>query len=341
MQALLLEAPKRFSVIERPMPQCGEHDAVLRIHRAGICATDITTIKGESPVAVYPMTPGHELLATVEQAAARSKFLKGDRVTIYPTQGCGHCKACARNEDNHCPSFRVWGVHRDGGCFAEFMAVPEHQLIAVPTALGDDAGALIEPTSVATHAIRRSALKPGQRVAIIGAGSIGLLIAQVARAAGASCVVISDRLPERKITCDRLGFDQFILSNDRLAAELTAGDPFDIVYDNVGIPATIAASVEALRTRGTLVMMAFPHGADPVTLPYPKFYRKELDVIVSRNYAREDFTAAIELLSARKIDAAQMITGVFPLAKFADAYADLQQNPARHLKILIAPQEKA
>lgn len=341
MHALLLEAPNRFSVTERPLPERGDRDVVLRIHRAGICATDITTIKGESPVAIYPMTPGHELIATVEEpAAAAPAFAKGDWVTIYPTQGCGHCDACARKEDNHCATFRVQGVHRDGGCFAEFMVVPEDQLLAVPATLRNDAGALIEPTAVATHAIRRSALKSGQRIAVIGAGSIGLLIAQAAKAAGAGYVAVVDQLPERAETCRALGFDQFVLSDGNLARTLAQYGEFDIVFDNVGAPATLAAAVDALRTRGTLVMLAFPHGSDPVTLPYPKVYRKELDVIVSRNYAREDFTASIALLEGGKIDAARMITATYPLAKFADAFADLRGNPARHLKILISPKEQ-
>ena len=338
MQALWLEAPNSFSVVDRPVPPLEAGGAVLRIHRAGICATDITTIKGESPVAVYPMTPGHELLATIESVSPNSNFAKGDWVTIYPTQGCGNCEACRRKEDNHCGTFRVWGVHRDGGCFAEFMAVPLEQLIAVPASLRNDAGALIEPTAVATHAIRRSKLKRGQRVAVIGAGSIGLLTAQAAKAAGASYVAIADRLPERENTSRKLGFDQFILSNDRLAEQLVRVGEFDVVYDNVGLPITLSAAVDSLRTRGTLTMMAFPHGADPVTLPYPKAYRKELDIIVSRNYAREDFTAALALLGEGKIDTGLMITGTYPLARFADALTDLRQNPSRHLKVLISPE---
>ena len=338
MQALFLTAPHAFSVIERADPTPGAGDAILRIHRAGICATDITTIKGESPVAIFPMTPGHELIATIVKAPAGSKFSQGDWVTIYPTQGCGACEACRRNEANHCPTFRVWGVHRDGGCFAQYMAVPDEQLLAVPPSLRNDSGTLIEPTAVATHAMRRSGLRRGERIAIVGAGSIGLLTAQAAKANGASRVVVADRLPTRKAICDALGIDRFILAGQYLASQLADdGAPFDVIYDNVGNPATLAASVEALRTRGRLILMAFPHGQEPLVLPYPKVYRKELDVVVSRNYAREDFEAAIALLAQGHIDTARMITGLYPLTRFADAYEDLKRSPERHLKILVAP----
>lgn len=337
MQALLLEAPNKFSVSNRPEPQQGKNDVILKIHRAGICATDVTTIKGQSPVAIYPMTPGHELIATVETPSPNSTFAKGDWVTIYPTQGCGQCAACQRGEDNHCNEFKVWGVHRDGGCFAERMSVPSSQLLSVPQSLQNDWGALIEPTAVATHAIRRTNLQKGQRIAIIGAGSIGLLTAQAARAAAASFIAIVDRLPGREKVSQSLGMDAFLLSDDKLEQKLSALGEFDIVYDNVGLPITLAASVSALRTRGTLAMMAFPHRADPAVLPYPKAYRKELDIIISRNYSREDFISSIALLSEGKIAADQMITATFPLKDFAAAFSDLQNNPAKHLKVLISP----
>lgn len=337
MHALLVTAPNCFSVIDLPDPSPKPDEALLKIHRAGICATDISTIKGESPVATLPMTPGHELIATVEQTTKHSKFSVGDWVTIYPTQGCGTCQACRRDEPNHCPTFRVWGVHRDGGCFAQYMSVPQSQLLAVPTSLRNDAGALIEPTAVAAHAMRRSRLGADQRVAIIGAGSIGLLTAQAAKAAGASHVTMVDRLPARKAVCDAIGVDHFILADDNLAVQLSAGIPFDIVYDNVGTAGTLAAGVEALRTRGTLALMAFPHGNDAINLPYPKAYRKELDVIVSRNYGRQDFDASIALLDKGHIDVNRMITGIYSLEKFSDAYEALKTSPHRNLKLLIAP----
>lgn len=337
MDALVLTAPNCFSVVDRPMPLPKPGEALLRIHRAGICATDITTIKGQNPTSVFPITPGHELIATIEQAPQNSKFSAGDWVTIYPTQGCGACEACQRNEDNHCPSFRVWGVHRDGGCFAQYISVPQNQLLDIPPSLRNDAGALVEPTAVATHAIRRSKMERGKRIAVIGAGSIGLLTAQAAKAKGASHVTVVDRLSAREPLCAAIGVEQFVLAGDDLATQLSSGAPFDIVYDNVGVPQTLAAAIEALRTRGTLVLMAFPHGTDSLILPYNRMYRKELDVIVSRNYAREDFDAAITLLRNGQIDAERMISGIYPLQRFADAYDDLKASPDQHVKILIAP----
>lgn len=342
MKALLVRGPNDFSVVDRPDPIPTPDTAILRIHCTGICATDITTISGRSTVARFPMTPGHEFIAQVEMIEDGFEFGIGDWVTIYPTEGCGTCSACQEGKPNHCPDFKVWGVSRDGGAFAERMVVPVKQLLPVPERLRNTAGALIEPTAVAVHALRRARLEAGQRVVIIGTGSIGLLIAQAARAAGAAQVTLVDRLPGRRATAEALGFSDFMLtSNGNLATELSQapGAPFDIVFDTVGTPATLEAAVAALRITGYLVVLGFPHGDEPLTLPYPMFYRKELSLILSRNYARDDFIEATRLLESGAIASNVMVTGTFPLSGFASALDALRQQPADHVKVLINPVE--
>lgn len=342
MKALLVRGPNDFSVVERPDPVPVSGTAILRIHCTGICATDIATIAGQSTVARFPMTPGHEFIAQIEKIEGSSEFRVGDWVTIYPTEGCGTCSACREGSPNHCPDFKVWGVSRDGGAFAECMVVPVKQLLPVPERLRNSAGALIEPTAVAVHALRRARLEAGHRVAIIGIGSIGLLIAQAARAAGAAQVALVDRLPGRRATAEALGFSNFMLvSNGNLANELSQapGGPFDIVFDTVGTPATLEAAIAALRITGYLVALAFPHGDESLTLPYRTFYRKELTLILSRNYARDDFIEATRLLDSGAVASDVMITGSFPLSKFAAALDALRQQPANHIKILINPAE--
>ncbi|WP_340107548.1 zinc-dependent alcohol dehydrogenase [Pikeienuella sp. HZG-20] len=341
MKALLLRAPNDFDVVDRPAPRMAKGSALLRIHRTGVCATDIATIRGQSRMAVFPMTPGHEFVARIEEIEADAGHQVGDWVTIYPTQGCGHCAACRKDAPNFCPEFRVWGVHRDGGAFAEQMVVPIDHLLPVPASLRGDAGALIEPTAVAAHALRRARLQPGHRVAIIGAGVIGLLIAQAARAAGAAQVVAVDRLPARRAAVEALGLDGFLLAKGgNLAEDLSAfaDEPFDIVFDNVCVPETLTAGVAALRIDGALVLLAFPHGDEEPPIPYTAAYRKELSLILSRNYAREDFVEATRLLEAGAISSEVMITGAFALSDFAKAYGELRDTPERHLKVLIDPQ---
>jgi 2-desacetyl-2-hydroxyethyl bacteriochlorophyllide A dehydrogenase len=340
MRALIVEAPRRFAVADRADPQPGPGEALIRVHAAGICATDLATLEGRSTVAPYPITPGHEFAGRVERAPTASAIRPGDWVTIYPTTGCGSCRACAEGLPNHCTGFRVFGVHRDGGAFAERMVVPAGQLIPLPPALRNERGALVEPSAVAVHAVRRAAQQEGARVAVIGAGSIGLLVGQAAASAGAAAVVMADRMPARAAQAAGLGLDRFVDTGagdlgQRLAE--TAGGPLDIVYDAVTNRQTLAEGIRALRPAGTLVAIGFPHDRDDIPLAYADAYRAEVSLVLSRNYAPADFAEAIRLIEAGAIDAGRMITGSWPLESFGEALDSLKAYPARHIKVLITP----
>jgi len=341
MKALLLRSPWDFSIVERTDPVATDDEAIIRVFRTGICATDVATIEGRSTVAVYPLTPGHEFVGTVESAPPGSGFAAGEWITIYPTQGCGKCPACAAQRPNHCRQFRVFGVHRDGGSFAERMAIPLAQLIKVPASLRNEHGALIEPLAVGVHANRRAgvSMNPNRRIGIIGAGVIGTMIAQVARAHGAREFVFADRLEGRRRLCNDLGFSRFVLAGAAgWASELqTDGRPLDLVFDNVCSRETIAAAIDSMHPGGTLVLLGFPHDGDDIALAYVKAYQQEVSILLSRNYEPADFADAISMLEGGHIDATRMITGTWPLESFADAYAALKAEPERHVKILLAP----
>jgi len=340
MKALLLRAPNDFAVVERPDPEPQADEALVRIRWTGICATDVATIEGHSTVAAYPLTPGHEFVGTIDSAPAGCGFGRDDWVTIYPTQGCGSCGACLAGTPNFCRRFRVFGIHRDGGSFAELMSVPVRHLIAVPPQLCNATGALIEPVAVAVHANRRAGVTSAvrRRIAVIGAGVVGVLVAQVARAHGAEGIVLVDRMPSRRRLCAELGFESFVpVGQGDFAADLAAAGPFDLVFDNACTRETIGAAVEALDPGGTLVLLGFPHGGEDLPLAYAKAYKWELSVLLSRNYAPADFADAIALLQRGRIDAERMVTGVWPLDEFDRAYASLRQQPDRHVKVMLQP----
>ncbi|MGE0316026.1 MAG: zinc-binding dehydrogenase [Lautropia sp.] len=341
MKALLLKSPREFAVVERPDPVCGPDDALVRVHRSGICATDVATIEGHSTVAVYPITPGHEFAGRIESAPAGSGFASGDWVTIYPTRGCGGCAPCRAGRPNHCREFKVLGVHRDGGSFAERIAVPVDQLIRLPPSLQNELGALVEPLAVGVHANRRAGVRedPARRIAVIGAGTVGAMVAQVARAWGAADIVVADRLPARESLMRSLGFERFLLTGDgELGAPLQAfGGPLQLVFDNVCSRQTLAGALQALEPGGTLVLLGFPHDDGEVPLRYSLAYQREVSVLWSRNYVRDDFTDAIDLLERGSVDGRRMITGTWPLTGFDAAYAELRADPARHVKVMIAP----
>lgn len=338
MKALLVRSPGDFGIVQRPDPIPAADHAIIRIHRTGICATDLATIQGRSTVAQYPITPGHEFVGTIECVPAKSGYRVGEWVTIYPTRGCGTCEACVNGAPNHCRSFGVIGVARDGGAFAERVSVPVDQLIRIPEALRNDHGALIEPLAVGVHAIRRAGCKPSRRIAIIGAGTVGVMVAQVARAQGVTDIVLVDRMEVRRALCQDLGFENFILADHAgLSRELAALGPRDIVFDNACTGATLEAAIECMRPGGTLVPLGFPHDAGDIPVPYAKAYKFEISIIFSRNYARADFTDAIQLLGEGHINAARMVTGTWRLDQFLEAYEALTEHPGDHVKVMIAP----
>jgi L-iditol 2-dehydrogenase/L-gulonate 5-dehydrogenase len=311
----------------------GPGEALVRIVCAGICASDLATIRGDNPIAVYPLTLGHESIGVVESAPAGAGVAAGDWVTVYPSVGCGDCPACRAGRINHCPSFTVLGISRDGGLFSERVAVGAGQLLPLPPALHGERGALVEPAAVAVHVNRRGATRAGERVLIVGAGVIGILTAQVARAYGAAGIVLIDRLPSRRAVLAELGFDDFMLAD---GAPLEPG-PVDVVYDTVCSEPTLARGAAALVPGGRLVLVAVPHGSAPVGMPFATVYRRELALIASRNYVPDDFVEAIRLLEQRAIETGPLVTATYPLADFAAAHAALTEHPERHLKVLLRP----
>jgi 2-desacetyl-2-hydroxyethyl bacteriochlorophyllide A dehydrogenase len=339
MKAVVLEGPHRFRCVDQGEPLPGAGEALVRIVAAGICASDIATIRGENPIAVYPLTLGHESIGVVEEAPAGAAVGAGDWVTIYPSIGCGGCPACAAGRINQCASFKVLGISRDGGFFRKRVSVAARQLIPVPAPLRGERGALVEPAAVAVHVNRRGATRRGERVLVIGAGVVGTLVAQAARAWGAADIVLADRLASRKEVLDRQGFANFVLADGGPLADqlLEQGGPVDVVYDTVCGRATLAAGAKVLRPGGRLVLVAVPHGSAPLEMPFADVYRRELSLIASRNYVPDDFVEAIRLLEAGAVDPDVMITGRVPLSDFATAYAELTGHPERHLKVLLIP----
>lgn len=340
MFAMVLERPRDYRVAEVPVPTPESGQALIRIRMAGICATDLATIDGHSPIAVYPLIPGHECIAEVVEVPADCGYAAGDTVTVFPSVGCGTCRACREGRTNHCPTFKVQGIGLPGGCFAEYMAVNVDQLVPVPETVSDRFGALVEPLAVGVHINGRAECAPGATALVVGSGVIGLMTAQVARARGAARVVLVDRYESRRHMAARLGFTDFsAASGEDLQAWLKDEiGAFDVVFDTVCQEQTLATGMKALRPGGRYVLIALPHGADQsLSIPYSVAYRNELSFVVSRNYVRQDFLDAVELLQSGALDPASMVTATFPLERMGEALTLLAEHPDEHLKVMVAP----
>jgi 2-desacetyl-2-hydroxyethyl bacteriochlorophyllide A dehydrogenase len=339
MRAVVLERADLFGVVDKPEPVPGEDEALVRIRHSGICATDVAMLRGIAPLPVTPITPGHEWVGVIERAPSGSGFSSGDWVTLYPTKGCGKCPACRDARPHHCAAFSVLGVHRDGGSFAEYVAAPVDQLMKLPPELHNVAGALVEPATVGVHANLQGGMARGKRVAVIGAGTIGCMIAQVARAWGAGDVIMVDRMSARRSLCADLGFDHFVESGGGADEEamLSFGGPVDIVFDNACSERTLEMAANVLEIGGTLVALGFPHTGQKLVVPYQTAYRRELHIAFSRNYARTDWDRTFELMAQGAIDVDRMVSGDYPLERFVEAMNDLRDDPGRHVKVIVTP----
>jgi len=340
MKAVYLPAPQTLQLVECPdrFPQQGE--VVLRIVAAGICANDLALLSGHNSIGAFPIVPGHECIGVIESVGEGVALEVGTWVTVYPSVGCGHCTACLEGRINHCPTFRVLGIDQNPGCFAEKMWVSASQLLPVPQGLRHAHGALIEPTAVAVHVNKRGQTQAGSRVLIIGAGVIGLLTALVARAMGAARVTLLDRLETRRAVCLELGFEEFLCLPDALEPDTLArawGAEFDLVYDTVCTRETVTAGMTTLLPGSTLVLVATPKARTTLEVDFPLLYRRELSLVVSRNYLPQDFIDAMDLLERGEFALGALVTGNYPLQRFAQAIYALQNYPEQHIKILIHP----
>lgn len=337
MQAVYLDGPGNLAVIDRPLPAPGPGEVVLRVVMAGICASDLSVIKGLNPVAAYPLTPGHECVGVVEAVGEGSSFQPGDWAVMFPSIGCGKCKACRAGKVNHCPTYQVFGINRDSGCFAEQLVLPEGQLIAVPDSLRNAMAALVEPSAVGVHVNRRAGTTADETVLVIGAGVIGMLTAMVARAMGASRVALVDRFASRGELAQRCGFTEFELAGPGCIERLREQGAFDIVFDCVGLPATMADGVAALSPGGRLVLVATPKKGWRIDVDFAAAYRPELSIILCRNYVKADFAEAIRLIDSGAMDPRPIVTATFPLTEFPAALAALTDTPEQHVKVLVEP----
>ncbi len=338
MKCIYLTGPNQFSLQELDDPVPGKKDVLIKVRMAGICGSDVHLLRGRNPFAAYPLVPGHEYMGEVLKAPKNSGLRKGEKVTVFPEVGCGKCPACKEGRLIHCPEFKFVGVRAPGGCFCEKLVVPRQRVIKLPKAMKDEEGAMVEPTAVAVHAVQRGGVKRGDRVVVIGGGTIGLLTAQAARTFGASKIVVSEPIAERRKIAQILGFKLICnpMEHDLLAFVKDEMGLADVVFDVVGFKKTLEDSQAMLRPDGTLTLVALPH-IEGLGVPYQPIFAKELRVIGSRTYFMKDFPLAIKLLQGKKIKVKPLISEIIPLARFREGIEHLEREPEKYVKVLVQP----
>ena len=347
MKALLLSRNSHLELAELPQPEVGPDEALVRVAACGICGSDVHGYDGSSGRRIPPIVMGHEAAGTVESVGAKvAGYKNGDRVTFDSTVYCGDCEFCRRGEANLCDSRQVIGVscgdYRRHGAFAEFVVVPARILYRVPNSFEFSEAAMLEAVSVALHAVRVSEAGQGDAVLVIGAGMIGLLTLQAARAAGCGRVLIADVEATRLDLARQLGADETIHVSAGVsganfvpeAMKLTGGRGVDVSYEAVGRNATVSAAIDATRKGGTITMVG--NIAPEVTLPLQKVVSRQLRLQGSCASAGE-YPQAIEMIADGRIKVKPLITAIASLEDGPRWFERLHAGEPNLMKVVLTP----
>lgn len=326
MKALQIEKPGIFRVIEIPEPAApGPGEALVRVHRIGICGTDYSGFLGTMPFYSYPRIPGHELGVEVIAVGSGVRSVRaGDRCSVEPYMNCGSCFACRRGHSNCCESLQVLGVHTDGGMRPGFV-LPARKLHPAP-GLSFEQAALVETLAIGCHAVNRSACRPGEDVLVIGAGPIGLSVIEFTKLSGARTIVMDTNARRLEFvrhvmgvpdTIHAQGFDDDLT----LLTGLTGGRLAQCVFDATGSNRSMSACPGFAGFAGRVVFVGITQ-SEVIFPPAPVFHRRELTLLSSRNALPSDFTRIIQLIENGAIDTRPWITHRARFDELIDVFPD-------------------
>ncbi len=311
MRALQLEHPKHFRIIDIPEPDApSAGEAVVRVHRVGICGTDISGYLGKMPFFSYPRIPGHELgVEVVAVGADVSNVAVGDKCSVEPYINNVNSFASRRGRGNCCEDLQVLGVHTDGG-LRRLFKLPARKLHKA-TSLSMEQLALVETLAIGCHAVYRGDPQPGENVLVIGAGPIGLSVIEFVRLSGANLIVM-DMVPSRLAFCaETMGVQHTVMfandgSEEKKLRELTGGHLPTIVIDATGNSKSMSNALNYVAHTGKLIFVGIT--TENVSFPHPLMHRREMTLLASRNAMPEDFDRIIAHIESGRIDTRPWIT---------------------------------
>ena len=306
---------------DRPTPRSGE--ILVESTVIGVCGSDTHAAAGHHPFVPLPYNPGHEVVGVVRGLGTDTTGVQvGDRVIVEPTLPCWGCKMCTSGRINLCENLRFFGFVYDQGGMADFFTIPANRVHVVPDELTDLQAVLIEPLSTPVHAVRLSGDIAGKAVAIMGAGTIGLLVLASARHFGARRIVMTDMLPSKRERALRLGADAVVdAGSTDVASQVRAelGESADAVFDCVAVQSTIDQAVQLAIKGGSVIVVGVP--ARPVNVPLPELQDLQIRIQGSATYLPEDFTTATEIIRTGEVRVEDFVTAQYPLEQAAAAFA--------------------
>ena len=326
MRALVYTAPKKMLVEDRPRPAVQENEVEIAVDAAGICGSDVSGFLGHSRRRIPPLVLGHELVGRTPE---------GKRVVANPLIHCGHCAACLSGAQNLCSSWRLLGLDRTEGCYAEYVSLPNSHLYEIPDDLSDARAVMAEPLANIVHLFRIAAPAPFFRMGIVGGGTMGSLALLAARRLGVRDILVQDLSDARLRVARQMGAAAAVnVSSEegRAEARRFAGNGLDLVLDASGVGAARQAAFDLCRPGGTVVLLGM--GAEKSEIDFVTSIRKEHRVVMSFAYTPVDFERSLSLLIGGEIDLTPW-TVEMALEEGQQAFDRITTNPGDTLKILL------
>ncbi len=337
----IMTKPYEIVFQEVPVPQVKDDQVLVKIRNIGICGSDIHVYHGKHPFTSYPVTQGHEVSGEIAALGKEvTGFHLGQKVTIEPQVYCGECYPCRHGKYNLCEELKVMGFQTTGTA-SEFFAVDASKVTPIPQDMSFEEGAMIEPLAVAVHAVRQMGDVTGRKVAVLGAGPIGNLVAQTAKGMGAECVMITDVSDLRLQKASECGIDVCVNTRYRdfgeAMEEAFGRDKADVIYDCAGNNITMGQAIRYARKGSDIVLVAVFAGMAEVDLAVANDH--ELAIRSSMMYRHEDYVEAIRLVNEGKVFLKPLISKTFAFKDYLAAYQYIDANRETTMKVIINVQE--
>ena len=343
MKALLLTEYKKLELTDMPTPEIGPDELLVRVKACGICGSDVHGFDGSTGRRIPPLVMGHEASGIVAGAGANVKaFKEGDHVTFDSMVSCGRCAFCRRGQINLCDNRQVLGVscgdYRRHGAFAEYVSVPQHIVYKMPESLSFEHAAMIEPVSVAVHAVEITPVRLGDTAVVVGTGMIGALTIQAARLAGCARIIAVDLEDHKLALARQAGADEVINPKTtdpvQFVLEATGGRGADLAFEAVGATEPISTAIRSVRKGGTVTLIG--NIRPNVDIPLQSVVTREIRLQGSCASSGE-YPQCIALMSRGSINVAPFLSAKAPLEDGARWFERLYGHEANLMKVVLEP----
>lgn len=338
MRQVVLTAPKQFEVREVSVPEITETQVLIRVHAIGICGSDIHAYYGKHPFITCPIVLGHEATGEVVKTGKKVENIKkGDRVVYRPQKTCGECSLCREGRYNICKKLEVWGC-QDTGASSDYYAVEKELVYKIPDHTEYGEGTIIEPLAVGVHAVKRGIGDvKGKKVWVIGAGTIGNMVAQSAKGLGAAAVMITDVSDYKLEMAKKCGIDYPVnIKNKNVEQEMRkqfGEDGADVVYECSANEKALNQALDIVR-KGINIVIVGVYG-NYAAVDLANVQDREYSLIGTLMYTEEDYLEAIALVRDKKVDLKALISKEFPLEQTAEAYQYIEEHKNDVQKVIL------